>query len=504
MTSSTPLSPDAVVAIVGAGTMGAGIAQVAAAAGHPVLLYDNRKNAARQAQDTMSQQLNRRVERGKMTADSRDQLLNRLTPCNDLADLAPASLVIEAIVEDLGIKQSLFQSLQSLCSPQAIFASNSSSLSITAIASALDDPGRLAGMHFFNPAPVMKLCEVIAGLESRSAVVDTLLTTAGQWGKVAVRANNTPGFIVNRVARPFYTEAMKVYEEGGADIATLDALLKDAGRFPMGPFALTDLIGQDINFAVSCSVFASYYQDRRFEPSLVQQALVEGGLLGRKTGRGFYDYRDGATTPEPVTCPTGTSPSQLRVDGAPGLWQPLVDRFLDAGMKVEPGDPSRPAALIAGDLTLILAEGDTATQAARRHGTTNTVVFDLAFDYATTERLGLSVADGASTEALSSASALFSRIGIQCSALDDSPGLIVMRTVAMLCNLASDAVHKGVCSAEDVDRAMQSGTNYPQGPLSWGQRIGLDRVVSVLDRLDAHYRDGRYRASPWLQRHAAS
>ncbi|MEX1216526.1 3-hydroxyacyl-CoA dehydrogenase [Saccharospirillum sp.] len=503
MTQTPPLPLNATVAVIGAGTMGAGIAQVAAAAGHPVLLYDNRDGAAEAALTAMNTQLSQRVERGKITDEAKTQLLARMTPCQKLADLAQAALVIEAIVEDLAVKQSVFTSLETTCTPDTLFASNSSSLSITAIASKLNDPGRLAGMHFFNPAPVMKLCEVIAGLESRSHVIDTLLATARNWGKVAVRANNTPGFIVNRVARPYYTEAMKVYEEAGADIATLDALLKDAGQFPMGPFALTDLIGQDINLAVSQTVFASYYQDRRFEPSLVQQALVEGGLLGRKSGRGFYDYRDGAEPKYPLTITPGEPPKNMIVDGKPGLWQPLIERLSAAGITVQPGDPDKSAAMTCEGLSLKLTGGCTATTQARRSGDPNTILFDLAFDYASTDRLALSPADGSNPEAMATAAALFAEAGIQCSHLDDSPGLIVMRTVVMLCNLAADAVHKGVCSAEDADNAMKAGTNYPAGPIEWGERLGLKTVIQVLNELEEHYQDGRYRVSPWLKRRSA-
>lgn len=500
MTETLPLSPSTGVAVIGAGTMGAGIAQVAAQAGHAVLLYDNRAGAARDAIETLRAQLTKRVERGRIKPGDAERIIAMLTPCETLDDLFEAHLVIEAIVEDIAIKQQVFRKLEQLCDADAIFATNTSSLSVTAIASQLNDPGRLAGMHFFNPAPVMKLCEIVAGLESRPAVVETLLATAQAWGKVAVRVSNTPGFIVNRVARPFYTEAMKVFEEGGAGIATLDELLHKSGGFAMGPFTLTDLIGQDINLAVSRSVFASYYQDRRFEPSLVQQALVEAGLLGRKTGRGFYDYRDGAAAPAVEDIPPGQTPNWIRLDGEPGLWQPLADRLSDSGIDWQRGDPGQPAALVCDGVTLRLTEGRTASFEAARYQEPNTVLFDLAHDFATTERLGLDVADQAEPDTLNRAAALLQHIGIRASRVEDSPGLIVMRTVVMLCNLAADAVHKGVCSAEDTDRAMRAGTNYPEGPLAWGRRIGYDRVVDILDKLEDHYRDGRYRPSPWLRR----
>lgn len=493
------------VAVIGAGTMGAGIAQVAAQAGHPVLLYDNRPDAAGQALADIAQQLQKRVEKGRQSSEDRAAILGRLQTSTTLSDLAGSGLVIEAIVEDLSIKQQVFGELEQLCSEDALFATNTSSLSVTALASGLKDPGRMAGMHFFNPAPAMKLCEIVSGLASRPEVVATMTDTALAWGKVAVQVASTPGFIVNRVARPFYTEAMKVYEEGGADIVTLDTVLKQAGRFPMGPFALTDLIGQDINLAVSQSVFASFFQDRRFEPSMVQKALVDAGYLGRKSGRGFYCY-DGSDAPiaAPVT-PTEVLPdSPIEVSGDPGTWAALLGRFENAGINITHTTKTAPGELWLNGVCLSLTDGRTATTLAESSGHSERVVFDLAHDYRSTDTLAVAAADQASKSALPLIAALFHRIGIQLYALDDVPGLIVQRTVCMLTNLAADAVHKGVCTVQDVDAAMVSGTGYPSGPLVWGQQLGYGNVRTVLLHLEQAYGDGRYRPSPWLQRSAVA
>ena len=291
------------VAVIGAGTMGAGIAQVAAAAGHPVLLYDAFEGAAEKGLARIGQGLAKLVDRGKMTAADRDSLLARIVPVGGLADLAPAALVIEVIVENLEVKRQVFAELEDICGENAILATNTSSISVTAIGAALKRPERLVGMHFFNPAPVMKLVEIVSGLATAPEIAEVVHATATAWGKQAVHARSTPGFIVNRVARPFYAEGLRVVEEGAADVATVDAVIKESGGFRMGPFELMDLIGHDVNYAVTQSVFEAYYQDQRFLPSLLQQELVQAGRLGRKSGRGFYDYAEGVEKPAPATAP---------------------------------------------------------------------------------------------------------------------------------------------------------------------------------------------------------
>ncbi|WP_293470323.1 3-hydroxyacyl-CoA dehydrogenase NAD-binding domain-containing protein, partial [Polaromonas sp.] len=288
------LSKQAVVAVIGAGAMGAGIAQVAAAAGHPVKLLDTRAQAAEDAVAGIRAQFTRMAEKGKLTAEAAAAAGARLMPVHQLADLADASLVIEAIVENLAAKQTLYSDLEAMVSADCIFGTNTSSISVTAIGAALRHPERLAGLHFFNPAPLMALVEIVSGLATDPAVAQTLFATAASWGKTPVHAKSTPGFIVNRVARPYYAEALRVLHEGGADPATIDACCREAGGFRMGPFELMDMIGHDVNFAVTNSVWRAFFHDQRFLPSLIQQELVDAGFLGKKTGRGFYDYREGA------------------------------------------------------------------------------------------------------------------------------------------------------------------------------------------------------------------
>ena len=282
------------VAVIGSGTMGAGIAEVAAAAGHPVLIFDIDPEAVVRAIDGIGQRLASRVSRGKLAAGQAEARLTRLSPAEDLSALARAELVIEAASERLDVKKALFKQLAEICSPSTLLVSNTSSISITAIAAGVAHPERVAGLHFFNPAPVMKLVEVVSGLATSAEVVEQLCQRVCAWGKQPVRCRSTPGFIVNRVARPFYAEAWRALEEQVAAPEVIDAALRDGGGFPMGPLALTDLIGQDVNFAVTCSVFNAFWQDRRYLPSLLQQELVLAGRLGKKSGQGVYCWPDEA------------------------------------------------------------------------------------------------------------------------------------------------------------------------------------------------------------------
>src|SRR5690554_7037024 len=495
------LAPNDIIAVIGAGAMGAGIAQVAAQAGHPVRLYDNRDGAAQAGIDGVRRQLEKRVARGKMAQAEVDAIVERMSPAATLAELADSRLVVEAIVENLEVKRSVFAELEALCGPDTLLTSNTSSLSITSISAGLERPERVAGLHFFNPAPVMKLVEVISGLATDAEVAETLYATAAAWGKVPVHASSTPGFIVNRVARPFYAEGLRLMQEGAAAPATLDALLRQAGGFRMGPFELMDLIGHDVNYAVTRSVFSAYYGDFRFQPSLIQKALVEAGRLGRKTGQGFYSYAEGAKRPEVSTQAKQSITEQpVIIEGELGAANGLVERFKLAGLNVI--ERAGAGVIRFGEATLALTDGRMASERVVTDGLQELVVFDLAKDYQQATRLAITAATQTSTQALNDATALLQKAGLAVSLLSDSPGLVVMRTLAMLANEAADAVLQGVASAADVDLAMCAGVNYPQGPLSWSDSLGQGVIWQVLTNLQASYGEDRYRPSLLLRRNA--
>jgi 3-hydroxybutyryl-CoA dehydrogenase len=289
-------------AIIGAGTMGSGIAQIAAQAGHDVVLYDTRKEAVDKAIAGLRKVMDRLVEKEKLTADQAKNILDRITPATELQQMAGSGLVIEAIIEDLGIKKKLFTELEGLLGPEAILATNTSSLSVTAIAAACARPERVIGLHFFNPAPLLPLVEVVPGLVTDDRITQQCLALMTAWGKSPVICKDTPGFIVNRVARPFYGEAIRIFEEGVADMPTIDAAMKSIG-FKMGPFELMDLIGNDINFTVTRTVWEAFFFDPRYKPSFTQQRQVESGRLGRKTGRGYYSYSDEQVSTPPQKDP---------------------------------------------------------------------------------------------------------------------------------------------------------------------------------------------------------
>ncbi|MFN3861320.1 MAG: 3-hydroxyacyl-CoA dehydrogenase [Roseateles sp.] len=475
------------ILVVGAGLMGAGIAQVAAQAGHDVALYDNRDGAAQAAKAKLATTLEGLAAKGKLTPEAVAVTLARITP---VAALQPADLVIEAIVENLDIKRALFAELEALLPDDAVIATNTSSISVTALARDMRRPQRLVGMHFFNPVPLMKLVEVVRGLGTDAGVAQAVFDLAARWGKVPVHARSTPGFIVNRIARPYYAEALMLLQDRATTPEVIDACLRAAG-FRMGPCELMDLIGHDTNFAVTQSVFAANFFDRRFTPSLVQQELVDAGFLGRKTGRGFYRYPEGPPAlPPPSGERTRPDARHLMLHGR----GPIADRLAAALPDVARQLDSAWIGLEADRLQLRLTDGRTASEiAATRDFKAPVVVFDLPLG------LGGDLAYACSGDCDGHLGWL-AALGFTPRAMADVPGLIVARTIAMLVNEAHDAVQQGVCSEEGADAAMKLGVNYPAGPFEWAAQWGADAIVPLLDRLDAYYRGERYRVSPYLRR----
>ena len=507
--TGTPLPTDRIVAVLGAGTMGAGIARVAAAAGHVVRVYDTDGEAVDRAIDDLRTRLEASVAKGRIPADEAAAILGRILPARNLQELADAALVIEAIVEDLAVKQHIFDELEGIVADSATLATNTSSLSVTAIAGRLRRPGRVVGMHFFNPAPVMPLVEIVAGTATDRDVAADAYATAAAWGKTPVHCASTPGFIVNRVARPFYGEGLRLLGEGVADAATIDAIVTGAGGFRMGPFTLMDLVGLDVNLAVSKSVYAQTFHDPRFAPNVIQQSLVDAGRLGRKTGRGFFVYGgDDPTRPEEsvqtiVAASTGDLPV-VEVVGDLGHATEIVDRIAARGVElVTHAEDDGPGRLRIGDVALVPTDGRTATELAATGvvGTSEVAVFDLVRDWGEAERVA--VAEAAQATGHPAAwLALMLGDEVAVSPVGDAPGLVLMRIVAQLASVAADAVLTGVAGPEAIDTAMRLGTNYPAGPLEWVDRLGATTVVAVLDSLRAFYGEDRYRASALLRRAA--
>lgn len=502
MTNEIP--EGAPVAVVGAGTMGTGIAQLAAAAGHQVYLFDSADGAVDRALTDLRARLDSSVERGRRSAAEVDEIMANVNGCGWLAQCAPARLVIEAVVEDLDVKRAVLVEIEKLAPDDAVICTNTSSLSVTAIGAALMRPERFVGMHFFNPAPVMPLVEIISGTETAQDVARIASDTVAGWGKVPVHCVSAPGSIVNRVARPFYGEALRLAAEGVADYATIDAVMTGSGGFRMGPFTLMDLIGLDVNLAVSKSVFAQSFDDARFAPHVLQQSLVDAGRLGRKSGAGFYEYGEGSPKAVPVTLDSQPVPANVEAHGDLGWAAGLVDRLLASGVEVDGVAAGGPGHLIFDGVHLVPTDGRTATELADADvfGTPNVVVFDLVHDWGDVSHVGIAVADQAAAGKAERAAALFQAIGCAVSRMDDSHGLVVMRTVAQLAAMAVDTVAAGIASAEDVDTAMRLGTNYPSGPLEWADRIGVKKVVTVLQNLHDGFGEDRYRVPPLLGRRA--
>lgn len=441
------------VGVCGAGAMGSGIAQIAAQHGAEVIIFDVAAAALDKSRADIAKSLSGLADKGKISRDEADGILARLRWSDDLSAMADRELVIEAIIEDAGIKAQLFAQLEAIVAPGAVMASNTSSLPIARLARGLAHPGRFLGMHFFNPPTLMKLAEVIAGPATDTAVAESVIATAKAWGKVSIPVADVPGFIVNRVARPFYAEAFTALAEQAARPEQIDALFRAVG-FRMGPLELTDLIGQDVNFTVARSVYDGYFGQTRFVPQLRQAALVDAGWLGRKSGRGVYDYTGtpaAAPQVEPVEPVAGSQ------DLADGLASILTGDTLE----------------IAG-IAVRLTRGLTARKEAAQAGRP---VLLLDYCKAGDGPVGYVASDeGANKLALSSL-ALLGRPAVR---LADRPGLVVSRTLAQIANAAADAVFDHVADEAGIDAALRFGANYPFGPFAFADTIGRDRLVAIL------------------------
>jgi 3-hydroxybutyryl-CoA dehydrogenase len=500
---------NAAVLVVGAGIMGAGIVQVAALAGHRVQLFDLGEGAAVRARDKLAASLAMLVDKGRLGAEAAHAAIARIEPIATLDAAAGCSLVVEAIVEQLEAKRGLFRQLEGIVGAQCVLASNTSSISITAIASGLQQPERLVGMHFFNPVPLMKLVEVVSGLRTAPGVAEAIVDLSKAWGKVPVHAKSTPGFIVNRVARPYYAETLALLHEQAATPAVLDACLKGAG-FRMGPCELMDLIGHDTNFAVTNSVFEANFQDKRYVPSLLQREMVAGGLLGRKSGQGFFTYPAGAAAlPVPAFGPPPMA-HEVTVHGSGPIAEQLVSGAMLAlepqgwGPERDPG--SDWVGLQVDGARLMLTQGAPASVVARQIDSPELALFDRPVvlpnqtHTAPGTALAFCVHPQASSAWQAAAPAWLQALGFAPQRLSDTPGLVVARTLAMLINEAADAVLQGVCDPAGADAAMKLGLNYPAGPFEWLAAWNVPGVMRVLQALDAEYRGERYRLSPWLRR----
>jgi 3-hydroxybutyryl-CoA dehydrogenase len=481
---------DLVAGVAGTGTMGRGIAQVLAQCGARTLVFDAQPGAARKAKESISQALGKLVEKGRLAAADVDQSLRRIETVDSLNALAPCHVVVEAIVEDLGAKRELFSTLEKTVEADCILASNTSSLSVTAMAAACKRPGRVAGYHFFNPVPVMKVVEVVDGVLTEPWATDALAALAKRFGHTPVRCKDTPGFIVNHAGRAFVPEALRVLSEGIADFATIDRILVDAAGFRLGPFGLMDLVGLDVAHAVMKSMYQQYFEEPKYRPSYLGEPRVAAGLLGRKTGRGWYDY-DKANNPARIAEPPVPRERPQAVWAVPELKELLIELGAKPELKPTPEATCFVAPLGADATTSALELGLDATR---------TVAVDPLFGFS--KRRTLMKTPVTKPEAVQAAHGLLASDGVPVSVIKDSPGFVAQRVVAHIVNVGCDIAQMRIASPEDLDRAVTLGLGYPRGPLAMGDALGPKRILAVLEAMHDFYQEPRYRPSPWLRRRA--
>ncbi|MBI0425139.1 3-hydroxyacyl-CoA dehydrogenase [Psychrobacter sp. NG27] len=515
------------IAIIGTGIMGMGIAQIAVQAGITVLLFDAKAGAAEQGRQSLQAMLEKLTAKGKFTDAQLASTLQKLVVISELSEIAQADVVIEAIIEDLAIKKQLFKQLETIVTTETILATNTSSLSVTAIAADCNYPERVAGFHFFNPVPLMKIVEVIPGISTHPATTQVLNDLAIRMGHLGVVAKDTPGFIVNHAGRAYGTESLKIVGEGVASFEEIDRILRDGAGFRMGPFELMDLTGIDVSHPVMESIYHQYYQEPRYRPHPLTHQMLTGKKLGRKVGEGFYHYtenkkQDGQKSTINSIAPHVTSISETAITS---VWigadlvedrNQLVDYLNMQGIAIDTNE--QPA---ADSLVLLATYGEDTTHAAIRYQVdpAQTVAIDMLTDLSKHRTLMPSVVT--QTKFVAQAYALFAKgaehqateshatenqaekqIDPMATLIGESTGFVAQRVVAMVINLGCDIAMQGIATPEDIDNAVKLGLGYPSGPISWGDKLGAQRILLILTRIYKLTGDPRYRPSPWLQRRA--
>ena len=482
------------IGVIGAGIMGRGIAQLFVQAGHEVRLFDSKPEAAADARRFVLGLVDRQVAKGSFDVAARDTIAERLMVAGAMSELSGCSVVVEAIVEDLAIKQALFHALEEVVDEQTILASNTSSLLVSAIASACRFPGRVAGLHFFNPVLLMKVAEVIPGLLTDPDVTARLFQLVRGTGHRPVGASDQPGFLINHAGRALYTEGLRIVEEGVCDVVGVDRIMRESCGFRMGPFELLDLTGLDVSGKVMQSIFEQFQHDPRYRPSSLVPPRIAAGLFGRKTKRGFYNYPSGERLEPPEPPPPEPGQGTLWI-GEGGCAAELTGRLSAAGVRIA-------AAPDDADALLVLPWGEDVTGAAVRLGLDPVKLLALDPLIPWEKRQVLMRSPVTDPAKASLVHGWLSAAGGKVTIISDSVGLVAQRVLSMIVNTGCEIAQRGVASPEDIDAAVRIGLGYPSGPLAWGDTIGPARVLAILHGLQAATGDPRYRPSLWLRRRA--
>ncbi|WP_306567691.1 3-hydroxyacyl-CoA dehydrogenase [Aquabacterium sp.] len=490
-----PVQSVGAVGVVGAGAMGRGIAQVCAVGGLAVKLYDSSAEAVGRALQAVRDDLMVAVTRSKMSQADADQALARIKMASALSDLQGCDLVVEAIIEQLEAKQKLFRSLELVVTPQCILATNTSSLSVTAIASVCTHPERVVGWHFFNPVPRMKVVEIIQAPRTSDDVVQQVVSLSQKVGHRGVVTSDSPGFVVNHAGRAFVTEGLKLLAERSASHQELDAILKACAGFRMGPFELLDLTGLDVSVPVMESIHAQYFGDDRYRPVALARTRMTAGLLGRKTGQGFYDYNSPpkALAVAPALVQLETVKVWWPIEGPAAMPDAMLPNLPVEGLCQSPEE---------ADVILLfpIARDLSSTVVSLGLDASKAVAVDPTFGSAS--GVTLMVSPATTRHALNATQALFASKSVKTFVIADSPGYVAPRVVACIVNLVCEMAQQGVATPADIDAAVRLGLGYPCGPFEWGDRIGANRVLHIMQELFATFGDQRYRPAPWLVRRA--
>jgi 3-hydroxybutyryl-CoA dehydrogenase len=490
---------DLTIGVLGSGAMGRGIVQVAAAGGINVLMMDAKPGAAAEAREFIGKMLQRAAEKGSMSKEDAAAALARIKIVEALAEFKPCHAVIEAVVENLDVKRQVFGELENIVAADCILASNTSSLSVTTIAAKLKTPQRFAGFHFFNPVPLMRLVEVIAGLQTEEWVCEALTVIGKRMTREPVRCTDAPGFLVNQVGRGFTLEASHLVYEGISTFADVDRVMRDVGGFRMGPFELMDLTGLDVTQPASKLICDQFFGEPRYRPNLIMQSRYEAGVLGRKTKNGFYKYDAEMKPTVPPEAPAPSArPDSVWVSKADAKGHGVLSELLGKlGANIESG--AKPSAKA---LCLVTPVGDDATSCAVEQvlDPKRTVAVDTLFPMVKRRTImTTSVTDAAFRDA---AHGLLASDGVPVTVCHDSPGFIAQRIVAMIVNIGCSIAQSRTAAAADVDKAVTLGLNYPNGPFRFADTLGVDRVHQVLSAMYRIYGDPRYRPNIWLTRRA--